>query len=50
MDPSLAEQELPDLPNLPSNAQRVKGPNCFEQGMAGWILTSSKLVNVDKYR
>lgn len=50
MDAALAEQETPPLPKLPSNAEFVRPPSCFEMGVVGWLLYTSGRVDIADYR
>ena len=50
MDPTLPEAETPQLPELPTNAEMVRPPACFENGVVGWLLYTSEQVALSDYR
>ena len=50
LDPTLPEVEMPALPALPPNAEFVIPPACFEMGVVGWLLYTSRVVSVKDYK
>lgn len=50
LDPALLAAEMPALPEIPSNAELIFPPACFEMGVVGWLLYKSGIVDIKSYK